>query len=144
MRAMAESPHDSTEEIAGSSISVSRSSDEPSSEGTSFPLFLKFAAFGMGTSACAAAAGVVPPQGPSEVERSFFTTSNSRDYNIVSNGERLSGPRNVEAARHARSSCGRKQHPAVDPALRGPTGMRQARPARRSYRYSYRYMYYLR
>ena len=94
--------------------------------------------------ACAAAAGVVPAQGPSEVERSFFTTSNSRDYNIVSNGERLSGPRNVEAARHARSSCGRKQHPAVDPALRGPTGMRQARPTRRSYRYSYRYMYYLR
>ena len=86
--------------------------------------------------ACAAAAGVAPPQGPSELERSFFTTNNSRDYNIVSNGERLNGPRNVEAARHARSSCGRKQHPAVDPALRGPTGMRQARPARISY---YRY-----
>ena len=85
--------------------------------------------------ACAAAAGVPPPQGPSELERSFFTTSNSRDHNIVSNGERLSGPRN-EAARHARSSCGRKQHPVVDPALRGPTGMRQARPARISY---YRY-----
>ena len=74
-----------------------------------------------------AAAGVVPPQGPSEVERGFFTTSNSRDYSIVSTGERLGGPRNVEAARDARTSCGRKQHPTVDPALRGPTGMRQAR-----------------
>ena len=73
-----------------------------------------------------AAAGVVPPQGPSEVERGFFTTSNSRDYSIVSTGERLSGPRNVEVARDARTSCGRKQHPTVDPALRGPTGMRQA------------------
>ena len=73
-----------------------------------------------------AAAGVVPPQGPSEVERGFFTTSNSRDYSIVSTGERLGGPRNVEAARDARTSCGRKQHPTVDPALRGPTGMRQA------------------
>ena len=73
------------------------------------------------------AAGVVPPQGPSEVERGFFTTSNSRDYSIVSTGERLSGPRNVEAARDARTFCGHKQHPTVDPALRGPTGMRQAR-----------------
>jgi len=75
-----------------------------------------------------AVAGVVPPNNASEVERSFFIpmSSHAGNYSIISTGERLSGARNVEAMREARTSCGHKQHPSVDPAIRGPTGTRQA------------------
>ena len=72
------------------------------------------------------AAGGRPPVGVSEVERGFRGPMTSRDYNIVNGGERLGGALNTEAARTARVSCGHKQHPDVDPALRGPTGARQS------------------
>ena len=67
------------------------------------------------------------PLGPSEVERGFRQAISSRDYNIVSTGQRLNGPLNTEAFRTARATVGLRQQPCVDPAMRGPTGTRQVR-----------------
>ena len=72
------------------------------------------------------AAGVRPGVGPSEVDRGFREPINSRDYNIVNTGEKLGGALNTETAREARTAYGHKQHPAIPPALRGPSGTRQS------------------
>jgi len=82
------------------------------------------------------AAGEEAPLGPSEVERGFKQQFNSRHYNIINNGERLHGELNADAALYTKTTrahdpngfypVGRKQHPTVNPADRGPTGLRQA------------------
>lgn len=72
------------------------------------------------------AAGREPPLGPSAVERGFREPISSKDYNIVTTGHRLGGPLNTEAAHAARTAFGKQQFPSVDPAMRGPTGTRQA------------------
>ena len=82
------------------------------------------------------AAGEQAPLGVAEVERGFRQAFNSRHYNIISNGPRLHGELNAEAALHLKQTkvhdpegfypCGRKQHPTVDPRDRGPTGLRQS------------------
>ena len=77
-------------------------------------------------------AGQQPPFGPSEVELGFKQQFNSRHFNIVNNGPRLHGRMNTDASLYERNTLahdkpvGRKQHPCVDPAFRGPTGQRQA------------------
>jgi len=72
------------------------------------------------------AAGREPPLGPSAVERGFREPISSKDYNIVTTGHRLGGRLNTEAAHAARTAFGKQQFPSVDPAMRGPTGTRQA------------------
>ncbi len=78
------------------------------------------------------AAGHAAPIGPSEVEQRFRQQWNSRHYNILNNGGRLLGEQNSDALLAARNRAaferpvGRKQHPCVNPADRGVTGMRQA------------------
>ena len=70
--------------------------------------------------------------GPSEVEQRFMKNINSQDYNIINGGTRLLGDRNTECLKaHAASNAfnkpvGLKQHPNVNPADRGVTGMRQS------------------
>jgi len=77
-------------------------------------------------------AGRQPGVGPSEVEQRFMKNINSQDYNIINGGTRLLGERNTEALKaHAASEAftkpvGRKQHPNVNPADRGVTGVRQS------------------
>ena len=77
-------------------------------------------------------AGQLAPVGPSEVEQGFRQQFNSRHYNIINGGPRLHGDRNADAWLHAKNSAahdnpvGRKQHPVVDPAFRGVSGLRQS------------------
>jgi len=77
-------------------------------------------------------AGRLPGAGPSEVELRFMKNLNSQDYNIVNGGRRLLGDGNTEllkaqaaATAHVKP-VGLKQHPNVNPADRGVTGMRQS------------------
>ena len=77
-------------------------------------------------------AGGLAPSGPSEVEQGFRQQFNSQHYNIITGGERLHGALNSDAAL-ARANAnahqrpvGRKQHPNVNPADRGPSGVRQS------------------
>ena len=78
------------------------------------------------------AAGQPPPFGPSEVELGFRQQFNSRHFNIINGGSRLHGERNSDAMLYQRNTTahdrpvGRKQHPTVDPADRGVTGLRQS------------------
>ena len=78
------------------------------------------------------AAGESAPTGPSQVEQGFRQQYNSQHYNIINGGTRLHGELNADsylakrnAAAHERP-VGRKQHPNVDPALRGVSGIRQS------------------
>jgi len=77
-------------------------------------------------------AGRQPGVGPSEVEQRFMKNVNSQDYNIINGGTRLLGNRNTEALKAQAASeaftrpVGRKQHPNVNPADRGVTGVRQS------------------
>jgi hypothetical protein len=78
------------------------------------------------------AAGQVPPVGPSEVEQGFRQQFNSQHFNIINGGTRLHADMNADsflakanAAAHDHP-VGRKQHPNVNPADRGVSGMRQA------------------
>uniref|UniRef100_A0A7S3ASV8 Uncharacterized protein n=1 Tax=Haptolina ericina TaxID=156174 RepID=A0A7S3ASV8_9EUKA len=77
-------------------------------------------------------AGQLPGSGPSEVEQRFMKNLNSQDYNIVHGGTRLLSDRNSEFLKAQAASAahdrpiGRKQHPTVNPADRGVTGMRQS------------------
>jgi len=79
-----------------------------------------------------APAGQLPPAGPSEVEQGFKNNHTSRHYNILTNGPRLLGDLNSDARLYNANAnahdhpVGRKQHPTVNPADRGPTGLRQA------------------
>jgi len=98
-------------------------------------------------------AGQKAPPGPSEVEQGFkqtftsrgsmlsapgkptapggYPVSSSAHFNILTNGPRLMGENNSDAMLFARNSAaherpvGRKQHPTVNPADRGPSGMRE-------------------
>lgn len=77
-------------------------------------------------------AGQLAPQGPSEVEQGFRQQYNSQHFNIITGGERLHGALNSDSAL-ARANAnaherpvGRKQHPTVNPADRGVSGMRQS------------------
>ena len=79
-----------------------------------------------------AAAGQLPPVGPSEVELGFRQSFNSRDFNIITGGPRLHGALNSDAhlasknaAAHERP-VGQRQHPNVHPGDRGPSGVRQS------------------
>ena len=78
------------------------------------------------------AAGQQPPVGPSEVEQGFRTKFTSRDFNIITGGTRLHGGLNAEnylAERNSKAHerpVGQKQHPNVNPADRGPSGVRQS------------------
>lgn len=77
-------------------------------------------------------AGQLPPVGPSEVEQGFRQQFTSRDFNIITGGARLHGALNTEdhlyrRAAHAHERpVGQKQHPVVDPAARGVSGLRQS------------------
>lgn len=77
-------------------------------------------------------AGVQPGMGPSEVEQRFMKNINSQDYNIINGGTRLLGEHNTEALKAQAASeaftrpVGQKQHPNVNPADRGVTGVRQS------------------
>ncbi|KAL3907856.1 MAG: hypothetical protein SGPRY_010023, partial [Prymnesium sp.] len=78
------------------------------------------------------AAGQQAMAGPSEVEQRFMKKYNSQDYNIITGGQRLLGDQNTEAIKAQAASrvfvqpVGRKQHPSVNPADRGVTGLRQS------------------
>ena len=79
-----------------------------------------------------AAAGQVPPVGPSEVEQGFRQQFNSQHFNIINGGTRLHGAMNADSMLAKRNAAahdlpvGRKQHPNVNPADRGVSGMRQS------------------
>jgi len=77
-------------------------------------------------------AGQRPPVGPSDVEQGFGSQYTSRHINVITGGPRLHGNLNAEHQLHARNSAaherpvGRKQHPNVNPADRGVSGVRQS------------------
>ena len=65
--------------------------------------------------------------GPAVVERGFRENTNSADYNLITNRQRLGGEHNnTEAFKSSRATIGHRQFPTVDPRVRGPTGGRQA------------------